>query len=100
MRLIEIESDPTANAGEADEPQDRASSADTTFECPDLGSFAIRFLGPETLELKLSGRTHVLERQRTASGARYVGDDIDFWNRGDEAMLTIDGREYRCTKRA
>jgi membrane-bound inhibitor of C-type lysozyme len=35
-------------------------------------------------------------RQRSACGARDEGEGIEFWNRGTEAMLTLDGEEHAC----
>lgn len=54
------------------------------------------------VELWLPGRfdrrTVVLGRVRAASGARYEGRGVVFWNRGDEALLGAGGREFRgCT---
>jgi membrane-bound inhibitor of C-type lysozyme len=45
----------------------------------------------------VNGESHILERQRTASGARYAGDDIDFWNKGGESMLNVGGHLYTCS---
>lgn len=54
------------------------------------------------MELWLPGRfdprTRALEQVRAASGARYEGGGVLFWNRGDEALLRVDGEEYSgCT---
>ena len=68
-----------------------------TLVCPEGLTGTLRFPDPETLELKMSdGNSQLLERQRTASGARYTGSGIDFWNKGDEVMLTIAERRYSC----
>lgn len=34
----------------------------------------------------------LLTRQRSASGEDYVGDGVNFWVKGDEAMLTVGGK--------
>jgi len=89
----EPDQDPSPSAA----PLDGAGSP-TELKCGDDVDASFRFLGPETLELTLNGETHILEQQRTASGARYAGDDIDFWNKGSESMLTIGEHRYTCTE--
>lgn len=82
-------------------PQDRVMPGThqaRRFECPDGPAFEVRFEGPETLTLSLPGQDHVLQRERTASGAKYSGDGIVFWNKGDNATLEINGLEHRCEK--
>lgn len=66
----------------------------------DCGSrFVVSIEDPETLELELFvdqvGRK--LSRVRSASGVRYEGDDIEFWNQGEEALLVVDGVETTCS---
>jgi membrane-bound inhibitor of C-type lysozyme len=68
-----------------------------TMTCADGPIVTFRHPDPEHLELTLDGSTHVLERQRTASGARYTGDGIDFWNKGAEVMLTLGGQRFTCS---
>ena len=67
-----------------------------TMRCTDGPTATFHFPDPETLELRVDGGTHILTRQRTASGARYAGDGIDFWNKGEEVMLTLGERRYTC----
>lgn len=44
-------------------------------------------------------QTHELERVRAASGAKYEGSGIVFWNKGEEALLIVGEEEYRgCTQ--
>ena len=94
--LIEFEPDSTAQDTTGPLPQDAALQSGTEFDCGEAGIAVARFLGPETLEFTLGDRSGVLQRVRTASGARYVGDDLDFWNKGDEALLSVDGVQYDC----
>ncbi|AFV00246.1 MliC family protein [Simiduia agarivorans] len=39
-----------------------------------------------------------LEHQPSASGAHYRGDGMDFWTKGDEAILRLDDSELRCQR--
>lgn len=55
------------------------------------------FPDPETLVLRVDGRTHRLGRQRTASGARYADERVDFWNKGQEVTLSVDDQTFTCT---
>jgi heat shock protein HslJ len=68
------------------------------FHCGDATRIAIEFDGPDTLKLTLPDGNHVLPRDGSASGARYAGDGIRFWNKGEEATLDIGGVEQRCRK--
>lgn len=43
---------------------------------------------------RLGGRYLVLGQKRAASGARYEGDGVVFWNKGNSALLQIDGKTY------
>ena len=40
---------------------------------------------------------HRLRRQRAASGAKYAGDALEFWEHGAEAMLRQDGQRLYGT---
>ena len=96
LELIEIEADPTIEDADASVRQDDAVVTSTPFVCEGIGTVAVRFVGPETVELSVDGRRRVLQRVRTASGARYQGDAADFWNKGTEASLILDGETYDC----
>jgi membrane-bound inhibitor of C-type lysozyme len=95
----ERDNDP-GNASQNDEPRTEvmdAAGPATALSCADGPSVSIRFLGPETLELTADGETHILLRQRTASGARYAADGVDFWNKGEASMLTLGSEQYHCS---
>jgi heat shock protein HslJ/membrane-bound inhibitor of C-type lysozyme len=77
---------------------DPASVPTPRFRCDEALDVSVRFLGPETLQISLPDGKHVLEREPAASGARYSGDGILFWNKGDEALLNIGGVEHHCVK--
>ena len=57
------------------------------------------FLGPETVQILISHHKHILQRVRTASGARYLGENIDFWNKGAEASLEVGNQRYQCVRK-
>jgi membrane-bound inhibitor of C-type lysozyme len=33
----------------------------------------------------------------SASGARYLGDGIEFWNKGNDAMVDWQGQKFSCS---
>ncbi len=68
-----------------------------TMRCTDGPTATFHFPDPETLTLTVHGTMHRLERQRTASGARFSGEGVDFWNKGREVMLTLEGQRFTCT---
>lgn len=73
-------------------------TVDTLFHCGNgLVAQAI-FVGSETLRLRLPGGDRVLQRERSASGARYTAEGLLFWNKGDEALLDIDGVAHHCSR--
>ena len=80
------------------EPLDQAMATYHTFECGDAGPARVRFVGPETIELLMNDESLILVRERSASGAKYVADDIVFWNKGDEAMLETGAERFSCTR--
>lgn len=59
--------------------------------------------GGDTLLLRIDGRSHRLRRAISASGARYSGgadaEPIAFWDKGDEAVLTLRGRTFPTCRR-
>ena len=79
-------------------PQDLPSGNSIQFQCDALERVEFRFLGPETIELTVNDQRHVLQHQVSASGARYAADDIQFWNKGEQALLTLGERDYSCTR--
>jgi heat shock protein HslJ/membrane-bound inhibitor of C-type lysozyme len=96
LRAIGIDSDPTAKQPE---PQDIGSGRRIGFDCEAKGAISFRFVGPETIELTADDVTRVLTRKRSASGARYTASGVEFWNKGDEALLTIGEEPFICKRR-
>ena len=77
---------------------DLPATTSRRFECGEAGQVEFRFLGPETIEVTVDGERYIMPRQRAASGARYVGDGAEFWNKGDEALLIVGDRRYECRR--
>jgi membrane-bound inhibitor of C-type lysozyme len=69
-----------------------------TFQCADGPTVTARIFGSDQLELDDGKSVRSLARTRSASGARYTGEDVGFWEKGDEAMLTIGESRYDCLK--
>lgn len=98
LRAIQMPDDGTPVAAPSTIPEDRPSDTASVFTCTEGPIVTLRFLGPETIRLSVAGEDHVLQRQRSASGARYIGDGIEFWNKGQEAVLFMETKEYICTR--
>jgi putative lipoprotein len=64
-----------------------------SFVCDDMFRFSVRFEG-DSATLFLPDTTLAMERTAAATGARYARAGIEFWQSGDEAMLTVDGAHY------
>lgn len=70
------------------------------FECPEDGPRLTVQITGETAWLFLPERTVPLGRQAAASGAKFSGEEIRFWNKGEEAILEIDGQTWQnCQSR-
>lgn len=73
------------------------ATTQTRWRC---GELLVAASFPEgRVDLSFSGRTLQLPIARSGSGARYADDKgSEFWNKGDQAMLTLAGEEKRdCT---
>ena len=81
------------------EPRDVGSGEPMRFQCGEDGpTLNARFEGPETVTVKNGASEWVLQRQRSASGARYLADGVEFWNKGEEAMFTDGDARHECVK--
>ena len=99
VRFIRLEKTPGDTGVLQSGPSDAATGGLTRFTCSDGADFDVRFLGPETVQILISDRDYILQRNPTASGARYIGDGIDFWNKGADASLEIGGQRYHCARK-
>lgn len=57
------------------------------YVCADGRAVSALYPDGETAQLKLGEATHLLRIARSASGARYTGDALQWWTKGDEASL-------------
>lgn len=91
--------EPTAATGIEPLPQDRVdpqTASSQRYACNDEMNVETQFVGPDTLKVVLPGGEYMLMHERAASGAKYSGDGITFWNKGLEAMLQVDLIAYTC----
>lgn len=76
-----------------------AEDGPVLYQCDDLGSVEASF-GEDNLRLVLPDGSIELPRLRSGSGARYGDAAVEFWIKGDEAMMTrTDGAgeiEHEC----
>lgn len=99
LRFIQLEKTPGDTEVLQSGPSDAAPAGLTRFTCSNGPDFDIRFLGPETVQISIPDHDYILQRTPTASGARYIGDGVDFWNKGAEASLEIGGQRYHCVRK-
>jgi membrane-bound inhibitor of C-type lysozyme len=75
-------------AAESDMPETTA----VVFECPDGETIEASFDTPEEAVVTLPGQeAQTLPITEAASGARYSDGKTTFWNKGNEAMVEVDG---------
>lgn len=80
-------------AGPAEAPDAAPVSDGFRFLCGDL---PVRFRpSGQAATLTVGERSYDLRAVRAASGARYLGEGVEFWNQGEEAMLVIAGEQKR-----
>jgi membrane-bound inhibitor of C-type lysozyme len=85
--------DPRPAAGETIGP--------VSFTCDDGSEIVATFDNapdPATVLLVRGGQQATLPQAMSASGARYVGDDITFWNKGRDAAVDWQGRKLECSE--
>lgn len=89
-------------SGDADAAADAApeAPATTNWICGNVTMSATYDPAAEAITLSHSGGTLILPSQRSGSGARYA-DDVgnEFWDSGDNAMLTLAGEAQRDCRR-
>lgn len=65
----------------------------TDFVCEDGFAFAVATQS-ERAVLRLGDRTIQLPSVRSASGAKYSGDQNVYWSKGSQVLVQIDGQEH------
>ncbi|MBO6556599.1 MAG: META domain-containing protein [Pseudomonadales bacterium] len=69
------------------------------YQCDEKLTPFVVLPGDEKLLLTVEDRQWRLNRQESASGARYVGEGIEFWIKGKEALMTMAGRSVNCMQK-
>ena len=59
-----------------------AAATPTTYACDDGRSLKASYPDADTAVVELEGATHTLKIAISASGARYVGDGLQWWTKG------------------
>lgn len=73
-------------------PDERPLAKTMVYDCN--GYDFIARLGPGEMALWLPEHYVILSQVRSASGTKYVEGDIEFWSKGEQAMLTIGNQQY------
>lgn len=71
-----------AQAPEAPAAAAPAAATLTTYVCDDGRSLKASYPDADTAVVELEGATHTLKIAISASGARYVGDGLQWWTKG------------------
>jgi len=82
-----------SDAAPAFAPDERPLAKTLVYDCG--GYQVIARLGPGEMALWLPDRYLVLSQVRSGSGTRYQEGDVEFWSKGEEAMLTVGDQHYR-----
>jgi membrane-bound inhibitor of C-type lysozyme len=92
---------PHAASSETAAPEGADTIGPVTFTCDDGSAIMATFDNapdPATVLLVRSDQTFTLPQAMSASGARYVGDDITFWNKGRDAAVEWQGTKLECSE--
>lgn len=84
--------DQAANENSDFLPDSRPMAKTLVYEC--AGAEFVTRLGPGEMALWFEDRYLVLSQVRSASGTRYQEGDVQFWSKGEEAVLEVDGVRY------
>jgi membrane-bound inhibitor of C-type lysozyme len=87
-------------AGTAAQAADEEKIGPVTFRCDDGSEIEATFDNapdPATVLLVRGDQTFTLPQAISASGARYLGDSIEFWNKGNDAMVDWQGQKFSCS---
>lgn len=57
------------------------------FVCDDGRILSIVYPDNDTAEMRVDGQPHTLKIAMSGSGARYTGEGLQWWSKGDEGML-------------
>jgi membrane-bound inhibitor of C-type lysozyme len=85
----------------ADPRPDADTIGPVTFTCDDGSAIMATFDNapdPATVLLVRGDQQATLPQAMSGSGARYVGDDITFWNKGRDAAVEWQGTKLECSE--
>lgn len=68
-------------------PQPEPSTPWLTYVCDDGRTFQALYPDTSTAKLRLGGQEHTLKIAISGSGARYAGEGLQWWTKGDEGFL-------------
>src|SRR5690606_12393560 len=81
----------------AEAPSPTPDTVVANFRCGDLLVVTVFDNAAGNITLWINGSRTVLPQAVSASGARYADEaGNEFWNKGDEATLTLDGANHAC----
>lgn len=69
------------------QPAAEPSTPWLTYVCADGRTFQALYPDTSTARLRLAGQEHTLKIAVSGSGARYVGEGLQWWSKGDEGFL-------------
>ena len=73
-----------------------AQSQRATYRCKGGLSVKVRFLDDATAMVSLRGRSYRVKNTRAASGSRYSGQGLTFWEHQGEASIEHGGQALLC----
>ena len=98
IELQKEESESTLTLIKLDTQAQRKTSVN--YLCDDESALTARFAGPERLIIETGNQSLSLQRQESASGARYIGRDVEFWTKGKEATLVKANDRLLCQQQS
>lgn len=67
----------------------------TTYLCGKK-KLTLSIINDKYAELTFNNETHLINHEKSASGNKYISENVLFWGKDNHAMLIISGKKQQC----
>jgi membrane-bound inhibitor of C-type lysozyme len=68
----------------------------TAYLC-NKNTVILNVINNKNAELTFNNDIYLLNHEESASGNKYINENVLFWGKGNNAMLIVAGKKYQCT---
>ncbi|GAA58813.1 hypothetical protein P20652_0670 [Pseudoalteromonas sp. BSi20652] len=69
----------------------------TTYNCEGINT-KLNITNNSEAELIFNNKAYTLNHEKSASGNKYISEEVLFWGKENKAMLIIAGKKRQCIK--